>query len=108
MMEAVHNQGTKALTTCVAFCLFLPLSPRQSIHNSQHHRPAATSPEMQPTQAFRCRSSGKIVNIETFIDPKSGERIVLWKDVQRAFKNAESIWKGSCMLSFLKDEDFEE
>ncbi|KAK3821021.1 MAG: hypothetical protein J3Q66DRAFT_437962 [Benniella sp.] len=73
-----------------------------------HHRAAATCPEMQPTQAFRCRSSGKIVNIETFIDPKSGERIVLWKDVQRAFKNAESIWKGSCMLSFLKDENFEE
>ncbi|KAF9355475.1 hypothetical protein BGX34_010468, partial [Mortierella sp. NVP85] len=66
------------------------------------------SPGMQPKQAFRCRSSGKPANIPTFVDPKTGELVVLWKDIQRAFKNAESIWKGGDMLPFLKDQSLEE
>jgi len=63
---------------------------------------------MQPTQAFRCRSSGKVANIPTLADPKTGEHIVLWRDIQRAFKNADSIWKGSYLLPFSTDENLEE
>ncbi|KAK3821037.1 MAG: hypothetical protein J3Q66DRAFT_425935 [Benniella sp.] len=63
---------------------------------------------MQPKQAFRCRSSGKPANIPTSVDPKTGELVVLWNDVQRAFKNAESIRKENDMLPFLKDENLEE
>ncbi|KAK3821020.1 MAG: hypothetical protein J3Q66DRAFT_366771 [Benniella sp.] len=67
-----------------------------------------TTRQMQPTQSFRCRTSGKVANVQTLVDPKTKERIVLWRDIQRAFKNAASIWEGNNILSFLTDENLEE
>ncbi|KAK3821161.1 MAG: hypothetical protein J3Q66DRAFT_438072 [Benniella sp.] len=61
----------------------------------------------QPLQAFRSRSTGKTANIPTHIDSKSGVRIVLWRDIKSAFKNADTIWRGTSLVPCLTDEDFE-
>lgn len=68
----------------------------------------ATCPDIQPMQELRCRSTDKVAHIPAFMDPKTGGRVVLWKDIQRAFKNAESIWRGSSLVPFLRDGGFEE
>ncbi|KAF9353415.1 hypothetical protein BGX34_011580, partial [Mortierella sp. NVP85] len=65
-------------------------------------------PDGQPMQAFRCRSTEKVAHIPILVDSKTGGHIVLWRDIQRAFKNAESIWKGNSLVRFLTDENFEE
>ncbi|KAG0246600.1 hypothetical protein B0O80DRAFT_169169 [Mortierella sp. GBAus27b] len=54
-------------------------------------------------QEFRHRSSGEVVRITTRIDPRSGEPVVLWSDIQSGIKNAGSIWNGNLMVSFLTD-----
>jgi hypothetical protein len=59
------------------------------------------------SQAFRARSS-KTILIPTRQDPKSGLRIVLWKDILRCFKNAEYVMYDQEMVLFLTDDEFEE
>jgi hypothetical protein len=64
--------------------------------------------DMQPFQPFRRRHvTDNVADIPTLIDSKTGERIVLWSDIQDAFKNAESIWNGKYLVPFLKDENYE-
>jgi hypothetical protein len=64
--------------------------------------------DKQPLQAFRRRHvTDNVAGIPTLIDSKTGERIVLWSDIQDAFKNAESIWNGMALVPFLKDENYE-
>jgi hypothetical protein len=41
-------------------------------------------------------------------DKKTGERIVLWRDIQREFKNADRIRDGNTSVVFTTDDDFEE
>ncbi|KAG0218812.1 hypothetical protein BGX31_011495 [Mortierella sp. GBA43] len=62
----------------------------------------------QPIQEFRCRSTGDVLEIATHLDPKSGERIILWDDIQAGFDNAKSIRNGRSLVSFLRDEDLKE
>ncbi|KAF9350202.1 hypothetical protein BGX34_001356, partial [Mortierella sp. NVP85] len=68
----------------------------------------ATAPDIQPLQAFRCRSTDRVAHVPTFVDPKSGSRIVLWSDIEAGFENVKSIWKGTSLVPFLKDENFEQ
>ena len=77
-------------------------------NNSQTPSIMTTGPDKQPMQALRCRSTDKLAHIPTFVDPKTGDRIVLWSDIQAGFKNVESIWKGTSLVPFLKDEQFEQ
>ncbi|KAF9998845.1 hypothetical protein BGZ65_005720 [Modicella reniformis] len=58
-------------------------------------------------QQFR-RPSSPIVNIPTVIDPRTGERIVLWEDIQSMFNKAESIWNGRSLVMFMKDENLKQ
>ncbi|KAF9999104.1 hypothetical protein BGZ65_005482, partial [Modicella reniformis] len=60
-------------------------------------------PDEQPTQSFRNRLTGKVAEIPTEIDPKSGKRIVLWDDIQNAFQNAGSIWNAKSLVPLMKD-----
>jgi hypothetical protein len=53
-------------------------------------------------------SSSDEIAIDTRQDPKTGQRFVLWRDIQLVFKNAQYIRKGGALVSFMTDEDFEE
>ena len=60
------------------------------------------------SQAFRARLSSETTLIPTRHDSKSGQRIVLWKDVLRCYKNAEYVRHGQEMVLFLTTDEFEE
>ncbi|KAG0352556.1 hypothetical protein BC939DRAFT_165375 [Gamsiella multidivaricata] len=64
-------------------------------------------PEGQHWQAFRTSSSPEVLTIEVRRD-KTGQLIILWKDIQRVFKDAEYIKHDSAAVSFLVDDDFED
>lgn len=59
----------------------------------------------QPLQAFQSRSTHKVANIPTQIDPKTGELIVLWRDIKVAFETAKSVWSGDSLVPFLIDKN---
>ncbi|KAF9997086.1 hypothetical protein BGZ65_007329, partial [Modicella reniformis] len=61
----------------------------------------------QPIQAFKSQATGRVANITTRPDSRTGEPIVLWRDIQSGFKNAESIWNGEYLVSPLTDENLE-
>jgi uncharacterized phage protein gp47/JayE len=62
----------------------------------------------QHIQEFRRRSTKDVIQITTHPDPKTGQRVVLWADIQSAIKNAESVWNGTFLVSFLRDENLME
>ncbi|KAK3821114.1 MAG: hypothetical protein J3Q66DRAFT_438033 [Benniella sp.] len=68
----------------------------------------ANNPDVQPTQTFRCRSTGDIANIPALIDPKSGNLIVLWRDIQSVFEDAKSVWNGKSLVPLVTDENLEQ
>ncbi|KAF9938891.1 hypothetical protein BGZ65_011977 [Modicella reniformis] len=49
-----------------------------------------------------------IANVVPRLDRKSGEYIILWNDVLRVFKDAQYILRGSEVVNFLVDNNFEE
>ncbi|KAI8354373.1 hypothetical protein B0O80DRAFT_426406 [Mortierella sp. GBAus27b] len=61
-----------------------------------------------PSQAFRAQDSSSIIGIPTRRDVKSGQRVVLWKDVERSFVGAQSIMNGQHAVLFLTDDDFQD
>ncbi|KAF9362412.1 hypothetical protein BGX34_006231 [Mortierella sp. NVP85] len=62
----------------------------------------------QLSQAFRARNSSEIITIPTRHDPKSGQRVVRWKDIQQYFENAKGILNGKDAVLFLTDDDLED
>ncbi|KAK3815358.1 MAG: hypothetical protein J3Q66DRAFT_441491 [Benniella sp.] len=60
------------------------------------------------SQAVRSRSSSETILIPVRQDPRSGQHIVLWKDIQRCFENAKYIMCRREMIPFLTDDDFED
>jgi len=60
------------------------------------------------SQAFRSQSSSKAVAIPTRHDPKSGQHVVRWKDIQQCFKDAQYIMHNGLAIMFLTDDDLEE
>ncbi|KAG0352555.1 hypothetical protein BGZ54_002705, partial [Gamsiella multidivaricata] len=66
----------------------------------------SNAPEGQHWQAFRTSSSPEVLTIEVRRD-KTGQLIILWKDIQRVFKDAEYIKHDSAAVSFLVDDGFE-
>ncbi|KAI8349889.1 hypothetical protein B0O80DRAFT_142872 [Mortierella sp. GBAus27b] len=75
----------------------------------------SASPTGDFLQGFRVisgPSSTPVDNSTIFIasrpDKKTGERIVLWRDIQREIKNADRIRNGNTSVSFMTDDDFEE
>jgi hypothetical protein len=58
-------------------------------------------------QIFRLGSSHETTSIPTRPDNKSGQRVVLWKDVLQYFKHAEGVLNEGKAVLFLTDDDFE-
>jgi hypothetical protein len=46
--------------------------------------------------------------IPSKLDKKTGERIVLWGNIQREIKNANRVRNGNTSVVFMTDDDFEE
>ncbi|KAG0208599.1 hypothetical protein BGX31_002289, partial [Mortierella sp. GBA43] len=61
-----------------------------------------------PKQKFRCRSTGAILAIATHLDPDTGERVVLWEEIQAGFKDADSVRDEDSLVSFLRDTTLKE
>ncbi|KAG0221268.1 hypothetical protein B0O80DRAFT_503081 [Mortierella sp. GBAus27b] len=65
-------------------------------------------------QRFRVLSPSLVpVNNPTIVipsrpDPKTKERIVLWRDIQNEVKNADRVRNGEVSIVFMAGEDFEE
>ncbi|KAG0240495.1 hypothetical protein B0O80DRAFT_500590 [Mortierella sp. GBAus27b] len=60
------------------------------------------------SQLFRTRSSSRIVPIPTRHDPKTGQRVIRWKDIQLYFVDAQCVKHGEEVLLFLTDGDLED
>ncbi|KAF9194023.1 Vacuolar protein 8 [Haplosporangium sp. Z 767] len=62
----------------------------------------------QPSQAFRSSVLEEPVYIPTRLDhtEKSERHIILWEDIQQAFKGAQNIMKGSTTVPFVIDRQF--
>ncbi|KAG0262291.1 Vacuolar protein 8 [Mortierella polycephala] len=68
-------------------------------------------PNVRPVQAFRvsgASESSQTINIHSRLDNKTGQQVVLWKDVLQVFEHAKYISDGSMTIPFLADDDFEE
>ncbi|KAI7832786.1 hypothetical protein BC939DRAFT_472366 [Gamsiella multidivaricata] len=59
-------------------------------------------------QQFRAQSTSNIVAIPSLPDIKSGDRFVLWKHIQKIFKNADYIANGSGLVPFMIGDDYED
>jgi hypothetical protein len=59
-------------------------------------------------QPFRSRSTGEVADIPTLIDPKTGNQIVLWRDIQSVFENAKTVWSGKSLVPLLTDENLDQ
>ncbi|KAI8349177.1 hypothetical protein B0O80DRAFT_171016 [Mortierella sp. GBAus27b] len=62
----------------------------------------------QPMQEFRSRSTDEVLEIATYLDPGTGNHVVLWEDIKAGFKNADSIRNGRSLVPFLKDANLKE
>ncbi|KAF9356327.1 hypothetical protein BGX34_009989 [Mortierella sp. NVP85] len=58
-------------------------------------------------QAFRTKSSTGLTTIPTRLDNKTGKHIILWKDIQQYFTNAQGVLNDGKAVLFLTDDDFE-
>ncbi|KAF9363666.1 hypothetical protein BGX34_003599 [Mortierella sp. NVP85] len=61
-----------------------------------------------PPQAFRSRSSSKLISIPTRHDTRSGKNVVRWKDILQFFKDAQGVMNGGLAVLFLTDDDLED
>ncbi|KAG0363953.1 hypothetical protein BC939DRAFT_183360 [Gamsiella multidivaricata] len=67
----------------------------------------------QSSQAFRLRvppnssAEAEVVTIPTRLDPKSGQRIILWRDIQLYYKDAQCVMNDGDVILYLTDENFE-
>ncbi|KAK3820206.1 MAG: hypothetical protein J3Q66DRAFT_368222 [Benniella sp.] len=65
-------------------------------------------------QGFRVVSSSPTnishttIFIPSKLDEKTGDRIVLWRDIQREIKNADRVRNGNTSVVFMTGDDFEE
>ncbi|KAI8346993.1 hypothetical protein B0O80DRAFT_503113 [Mortierella sp. GBAus27b] len=72
------------------------------------------SPKVDFRQEFRVvsgPSSTAVNNSTIFIGSrldKTGERIVLWRDIQTVVKKADHVMCGNTLISFMTDDDFKE
>ncbi|KAI8357417.1 hypothetical protein B0O80DRAFT_287627 [Mortierella sp. GBAus27b] len=57
-------------------------------------------------QGFRLGPS-PVVHVQARRDPKTGEYIVLWRDIQHAFPGLDHVRDGSIVVSFATDDNFE-
>ena len=65
-------------------------------------------PNDPPRQSLRDQFSSEIFTVNARHDKKTGDCIVLWKDIQRGFPNVQYVLDGSNVVSFMTDDNFEE
>ncbi|KAF9345952.1 hypothetical protein BGX26_002562, partial [Mortierella sp. AD094] len=58
-------------------------------------------------QASRTNSSTTGYNIPARLDPKTGQHIVLWREIQQAFTNPKCLINNGNFIPFLLDNNFE-
>ncbi|KAF9343448.1 hypothetical protein BGX34_006763, partial [Mortierella sp. NVP85] len=51
-------------------------------------------------------ASGNTILIPSWFDKKTGERIVLWRDIQNEIGDARRVRNGKKSVTFMMDEDF--
>ncbi|KAF9941725.1 hypothetical protein BGZ65_001853 [Modicella reniformis] len=68
----------------------------------------AINQDNEPMQAFRSRLADEIVDIPVRMDPRTGNYIVLWSDIQDGFENAKSVRKGTSLVPFITNDNFEQ
>ncbi|KAK3829187.1 MAG: hypothetical protein J3Q66DRAFT_410698 [Benniella sp.] len=66
----------------------------------------STAAKPTPSQRFKDPFTSKTVLIPTRIDKKSGERFVLWEDIQATFKSASYITNDGEVVLFMVDDNF--
>jgi hypothetical protein len=57
----------------------------------------------ETTQAFYSLSTGSVINIPVRFVSGTETGFILWRDIQSAFENAESIRKSTDPVPFLTD-----
>ncbi|KAI8347751.1 hypothetical protein B0O80DRAFT_532833 [Mortierella sp. GBAus27b] len=57
----------------------------------------------ETTQTFHCLSAGSVINIPVHFVSGTETGFILWRDIQNAFENAESIRNGTDPVPFLTD-----
>ncbi|KAF9939512.1 hypothetical protein BGZ65_010304 [Modicella reniformis] len=57
-------------------------------------------------QAFRTKS--EITTIPSQVDTKTGQRFVLWRDIQQKFGNLQAVLNNGQAVVFLRDDNLEE
>jgi hypothetical protein len=60
------------------------------------------------SQTFRSQLSSEVVVLPTRHDPKIGQHVVRWKDIQQCFKGAQYVTHNGLAVMFLTDNDLEE
>ncbi|KAK3820027.1 MAG: hypothetical protein J3Q66DRAFT_439099 [Benniella sp.] len=58
-------------------------------------------------QSFRVESSTNITSIPARLDNKSGQHIILWRDIQHVFADAKTVFNNGKAVLFLTDDNFE-
>ncbi|KAF9896067.1 hypothetical protein BX616_008204, partial [Lobosporangium transversale] len=86
------------MATTVAFATDLD-------HPSQAFRPRPSFP--RGPQLSSSTSSAKLRIIPTRLDPKSGQRVILWNDIVSQFPKAERVVNGDRAILFLTNDNFE-
>lgn len=85
---------------------FPPFTSNPSIIHA-HTQTTHMAHNNSPSQGFRVGSSAPVY-IRARFDPKYGQYVILWRDVQRAFIGVSQVRHGSEVVSFLTDDDFKE
>ncbi|KAF9081587.1 hypothetical protein BGX27_004843, partial [Mortierella sp. AM989] len=57
-------------------------------------------------QAFQARSSPEILHIRTHLDKRTRERIVLWHEIQQAYKHISYVLNGKAVVPYMTDDDY--
>lgn len=67
---------------------------------------ATSSHHEEQLQAFKDPYTSEITLIPVHLD-KTGQHVVLWRDIQSVFENAKRIMLGKKLVPFLVDDNLE-
>ena len=65
-------------------------------------------PDTQPRQSLRAQFSSEVFTVNARLDKKSGDYVILWKDIQIGFPYVQHVLDGPNVVSLLTDDNFEE
>ncbi|KAF9154354.1 hypothetical protein BG015_001197 [Linnemannia schmuckeri] len=65
-------------------------------------------PDIQPRQSLKAQFSSEVHTVNARLDKKSGDYVILWKDIQMGLPYVQHVLDGSNIVSLLADDNFEE